>query len=617
MSNLKQLRTGPEAPWRQWFRAATIVYAQTARLAPDRGLVSGTHSGQYHLYAWDVPTGALRQLTYRPEGTVFGAISPDGRWVYYLHDNNGDEMGHFVRVPYEGGNPEDITPSMPPYSAFGLTISRSGNMLGFTASDATGFHTLVLPVNGAGVGPPREIHHSRKMMFGPTFSHNAEISVVVSTDRATLQHNSLLAFETATGKPIGELWDGPGTSVMSAGFAPLPGDTRLLVTSSRGGMQRPAIWNVRTGERTDLSLPPIEGDVTPTEWSPHARRILLSHSHQAVQRLAMYDIATRDLKWLDAPEGSIGFGTYFRSNDEIFAMWQDASHPPSLIALDANTGRQTRTVLSAGKTPLGHPWQSISFRSSDGQEIQGWLGLPDGAGPFPTILHTHGGPETQTNNMFLPASQVWMDHGFAYLAINYRGSTGFGRAFREKIWGNIGHWEIEDMVAARHWLVQQGIADPARILLTGWSYGGYLTCLALGKTPDLWAGGMAGTATVDWEMEFDDLSPALRGYSVALLGGTPQEKPQVYAAASALTYAASIKAPLLVMQGRNDTRTPARPVEVFEARLKALGKPIDVHWFDEGHMGGGVDQDLHHMELMLRFAYGVVAHDDDSLAPVT
>ncbi|OGO36946.1 MAG: hypothetical protein A2147_09705 [Chloroflexi bacterium RBG_16_57_8] len=152
----------------------------------------------------------------------------------------------------------------------------------------------------------------------------------------------------------------------------------------------------------------------------------------------------------------------------------------------------------------------------------------------------------------------------------------------------------------------EGIADAKQVLLHGWSYGGYLTLLALGKHPDLWAGGLAGTATVDWAMEYEDLSPAMKGYSVAIFGGTPEEKREQYAAASPMTYIESVKAPALIIQGRNDTRTPARPVEVYEARMKALGKSIEVHWYREGHLGGGVEQDIQHQELMMRFAYRVL-----------
>jgi dipeptidyl aminopeptidase/acylaminoacyl peptidase len=208
--------------------------------------------------------------------------------------------------------------------------------------------------------------------------------------------------------------------------------------------------------------------------------------------------------------------------------------------------------------------------------------------------------------VFGPASQAWLDHGFAFLSINYRGSTTFGRAFLEQIWGNVGRWEVEDMAAAREWLVKEGIADAARVLVTGWSYGGYLTLLALGTKPDLWAGGMAGIAVADWTIAHEDTTDTLRGVRAARFGGTPEEQPERYAASSPITYAQNVKAPVLIIQGRNDTRTPARSVETYEATMKALGKAIDVHWFDAGHGSLVVDQAIEHHELMLSFAVRVI-----------
>jgi dipeptidyl aminopeptidase/acylaminoacyl peptidase len=238
--------------------------------------------------------------------------------------------------------------------------------------------------------------------------------------------------------------------------------------------------------------------------------------------------------------------------------------------------------------------------------IQGWLGVPEGKGPFPVILHTHGGPVVVATELFLPSSQCWMDHGFAFLTINYRGSITFGREFQEKIWGNPGHWEVEDMAAAREWLVREGIARPDAILLTGGSYGGYNTLMALGKQPDLWAGGMALVAISDWAMLYEDSADTLKGYLVALFGGTPQEKPEQYRLSSPITYAQQVSAPVLIIQGRNDTRTPSRPVEVYERELKELGKPIEVQWYDAGHLGAGVERDIQDYEIMLRFAYRVL-----------
>ncbi len=595
------------APWKQRYRVKMILWAQLARQNKTRGVVSTNQTGNNQLYAWDVSTGGLRQLTRVPDGVVMGSISPDGQFIYYLQDHKGNEMGHYVRMPYSGGEPQDITPALPFYSAFGLSISAQNNLIGFTAGMKDGFHVMVMNLkNGVSLEPPREIYHGTKMTFGPTLSADGKIAALTSTERSTFQRQSIMVLDTETGKAIAELSDGKDSAVMSARFSQLKNDYRLLATSNRSGNTRPFIWNVFTGERLEINTGNIPGDISAGDWSPDGKNILLSQSYQAEQHYYLYHLETREITRLNHPSGAYGMNTYFASDDELFALWEDATQPTKLIAFGTRPDSAAHTVLSAGKVPPGHPWKSITFTSSDGQVIQGWLGLPSGKGPFATILHTHGGPEVTTTNSYIPSSQTWLDHGFGFLAINYRGSVGFGKAFREKIWGDLGHWEIEDMVAARDWLIKEGISDPKKILLTGWSYGAYLTLLGLGKRPDLWAGGMAGMATTDWAAEYDDLSPALRGYSVAIMGGTPQEKPAQYAKSSPITYADYIRAPVLIIQGRNDTRTPARPVEAFEAKLQSLGKKIEVHWYDAGHSGGGVEQDIEHMELMLRFALRIV-----------
>lgn len=614
----KELYIGDTAPWKQRFRAAVILWTQLAKAAPTRGLAASNKSGVYQLYAWHVPTGKLDQLTDRSEGILFGVLSPDGRYVYYLDDQLGNEIGHYVRIPFEGGEPQDVTPDMPPYASFGLTVSLAGNLIGFTLANPDGFHLYCIDLEPEGtIGTPRLLYHSKSLAFGPFLSHHGEIAVMASTERTGMQHYSLLAFDTASGEQMGELWDGPENSLEAVAFSPLAGDVRLLATTNRTGVKKPLLWNLRTGERTDLALDGLEGEIIPLDWSSDGQRILLCQFRHAVQQLYTYDLRDDTLTRLDHPRGTFGSfgtaGTYWGPEGEILAQWQDSTHPPQLVALDGKTGVQVRTVLAAGEVPLGHSWKSVTFTSSDGQEIQGWLGLPDGEGPFPTILDTHGGPEAVTTETFSPESQAWLDHGFAFLTINYRGSTTFGREFQEQIWGNPGHWEVEDMVAAQNWLVEQGIARRDQILLTGWSYGGYLTLQALGKEPDVWGGGMAGIAIADWTAMYEDSADTLKGYQVALFGGTPEEKPQEYAASSPITYAENVAAPVLVIQGHNDTRTTPRQVEMYEKKMRSLDKSIEIHWFDTGHLGSfaQVEQSIEHQELMLRFAYRILGLGSD------
>jgi dipeptidyl aminopeptidase/acylaminoacyl peptidase len=515
-------------------------------------------------------------------------------------------------VPFGGGEPEDTSPNLPPYSTWAGVISATGNRLAFTRADGEGFTLTAVDLGADGeMSEPRDLFRRERVTSPPVLSPEGDLAVVASTERSAMQHYTLLAFDPLTGERVGELWDGEGTSVHAGPFArrgATNGEAWLAGTTNQSGFERPLIWQPRSGERRDLQVDNLDGDVTPLDWSHDGGRLLLLETSRAQHRLWIYDVAGDALHPLDHPPGLYGWATYFGPDDEIFATWEDAAHPTRVIALDPETGAPRRTVLAAGETAPGRPLRAVTFASTDGQEIQGWLGVPEGEGPFPTILYTHGGPESVQTEEFSPDAQAWLDNGFAWFSINYRGSTTFGRAFQQQIWGNLGHWELEDMVAARDWLVREGIAHPDQIFPSGWSYGGYLTLLALGRRPELWAGGMAGVAVADWGMLYEDSSETLRGYCKALFGGTPAEKSEQYANSSPIADVGRVRAPLLIIQGRNDSRTPARPVEVYAERLSALGKTVEVDWFETGHAGGFADIDLGiaHQERMLRFAQAVL-----------
>jgi dienelactone hydrolase len=593
------------APWKQRFRAPVIASTQIARLAPTRGLVTSNRSGIYQPYSWDVPTGELRQLTDRFEGLLYRVISPNGRYVYCFADTKGNEIGHFIRIPFEGGEAEDVTPDMPPYPTFGLELSGGGNLLAFTTAVANEYQVYAVDIGPSdALDSPRLICRNKNLIHLCCLSYDGSIAVVALAS-ATKLLCGLRTLDTRTAETIAELREEPESRLDAICFAPLAGDFRVACTTNRSGVQRPLLWNPSSGERVDLRVHDLEGEIAPVDWSADGKQLLLWQVYQAVDQFYLYDIASGAMAELHFPSGAYN-RVYFSPNGEVFAEWQNSTHPQQLIALGNKLEAHPRVILSAGEVPQSRPWKSIIYTSSDGQKIQGWLARPDGDGPFPTILHMHGGPEAVMAEVFGPMSQCWLDHGFAYLTINYRGSTTFGREFLEKIWGNVGYWEVEDMVAARAWLIGQGIARPDQVFLTGWSYGGYLTLQALGTYPQLWTGGMAGIAVADWAIAHVDTTDTLRSVRALRFGGTPEEIPERYAASSPITYVEKVKAPVLIMQGRKDTRTPPRSIEMYEAKMKALGKDIEVHWFDAGHGSLSVEQNIEFQELMLRFAYRIL-----------
>ena len=132
---MKLLQLAEDALWKQRFRVPRLGATTIAPLNPERGLVLSNQSGKMQLYRWHPAGNELVQLTHRPDGVGWHAFDPAGDFIYYLDDKKGNELGHFVRLPYAGGDPVDIMPDLPVFSPAGLAFSRSNNALGFTTGD--------------------------------------------------------------------------------------------------------------------------------------------------------------------------------------------------------------------------------------------------------------------------------------------------------------------------------------------------------------------------------------------------------------------------------------------------------------------------------------------------
>ena len=137
---------------------------------------------------------------------------------------------------------------------------------------------------------------------------------------------------------------------------------------------------------------------------------------------------------------------------------------------------------------------------------------PLSEGPFPTVLHMHGGPSNIQLQTYNPAALAWMDAGFAFMTINYHGSTFFGTEWQRSIDGRLGTLEVQDMAGAHAFLARCGVISESKpgnscnksVFLQGRSYGGFLCLLGLGMRPELWAGAMASAAIADWFLMYED-----------------------------------------------------------------------------------------------------------------
>jgi dienelactone hydrolase len=585
-----------EPAWTVRFRRPTIEQLVWAPLAPDRLAAVTTEDGSSQAWAWDLSTGERRKVSDRGVGAEEALILPDGSGVVWWYDEDGSEHGRWNVSPFEGGETRPLLHDIPDAWTMGLSLVGSTVAVGLATDEEYG---VWVAKDGEGA---RALYRSRQParvgtewpQGGGGLSADASLVCIGHAEEGDIDRQALRVLDVGSGEVVGEQVD-PGRHLEAEAWA--PGGSRLAFTQERGGIERPGVWDLDAGIRTDLSLERLEGPVTPVAWTPDGSGILAHHdSGGGIQRLVSVDPSSEAVEELVAAEGTI-YEAAFRSDGELWYRFDSSVDPPSV----RDASGRTVVELPVESLPAAARSRPISWTNPSGDTIHGFLTAPDGAGPFPTIASIHGGPGWHHTDLWDPALQAFVDEGFAVLEANYRGSTGRGKAFREVLRGNIGFPETEDVVAGIDHLVGTGVADPSALFLEGWSWGGYLTTLIAGLHPDRWRAACAGIPVGDYVAAHYECAPALRAWDIATLGGSPMDLPGLYRERNPMTYVDRVRAPMLMIAGEHDSRCPLGQVMVYAHALRARDHEVQVHLYGSGHHATAVAERISHTRMTIDF----------------
>ncbi|WP_184078601.1 S9 family peptidase [Nocardiopsis mwathae] len=592
--------------WQDRFRASRISLPSWAREAPDHSMFRGNASGTWEIYTWDRATGEQRQVTKRHHGTTSGTLDPTGTWVWWFGDTDGDEFGTWRRQPFQGGPDTAAVPGLPPSYIGGLALGVSGlALVGRSTDDGFSVH-LSRPGT-----QPRTVYAHRQEGWIADLSHDESLFVIGHSEHGDSRHMAvrvLRLLPDGTAATVADLWDGPGRDLTPVGFA--PGGHRVLVLHERHGRVEPLIWDPLTGTEQEIRID-LPGELS-AGWTPDGRSLLISQDHRARSRVHRHDPATGATTPLDIPDGLVAAAAA-RPDGTVEYSWSSSEHPP--VVRDT-----TGATLLAPPGPVAPP--SVPVRDVDvpgpGGDIHALVSVPAGAAePLPTVFMVHGGPQAQDVDAFSAAVSAWVDHGFAVVRVNYRGSSGYGAAWRDAIEGRVGLTELEDIKAVRDWAVASGLADAGRMILEGGSWGGYLTLLGLGVYPEDWSLGIAAMPLADYAASYADQMESLRAFDRSMFGGSPDDVPDLYRRSSPITYVENVTAPVLILAGENDPRCPIRQIDNYIARLTELGKSHEVYRFDAGHGSFVVEELIRHMSAELDFAQRFTAPRREGPSPRT
>jgi dipeptidyl aminopeptidase/acylaminoacyl peptidase len=552
-------------------------------------------SGSWQVWTMDLADGRRAQRTDEPMGVEAVLVAPDGRVVWWC-DDTGDERGRWMAAPFADGDPIPLVPGVDEGWSAGISFAGDVVVLGIVTDDdyrvivaAPGSAPRILRTSRTPSGVGREDPPGTGGI-----SADGGLVCLRHTDHGDILHHGLMALDASDGTVVAQL-DDPGSNLDPVAWSPRPGDDRLVFTSERGPLERPAIWSPRSGERRDLVVD-LPGAAIPIAWWPDGSAIVIRHEFEGTFELHRLDPQGGDIALIADPNGEIA-GSAVRPDGDVWFETSDSAHMPRVMS---ETGEEI-LASSGERAPRGRPYRSFWFENPHGQRIQSFVVTPPGDGPFPTVMSVHGGPEWHEREAFDPETQAFVDDGYAVALVNYRGSTGYGIAFRRALIGDPWFPETEDIVAGLDALIAAGIADPDRVVFAGWSWGGCLACLNEGLHPDRWRAVFAGIPAGDMIAAHHASMPEIQAYDVAIYGGTPEEVPDLYRERNPMTYVDRAVAPVLVIAGERDPRCPIEGITPWVEALRARGVSVEMYLYPAGHHANRVDDQVRHMQLILDF----------------
>ncbi|MHA2254054.1 MAG: S9 family peptidase [Candidatus Kariarchaeaceae archaeon] len=247
------------------------------------------------------------------------------------------------------------------------------------------------------------------------------------------------------------------------------------------------------------------------------------------------------------------------------------------------------------------------YTSYDGLKVQGWLIRNPNNPTAPLIVQCHGGPTYATFNDWDPFTQILVNAGYHVFQPNFRGSTTFGPDFQALNAGDMGGGDVQDVVFAAKYATEL-LNLQTKPILTGGSYGGYLTLQCSGKHPEIWAGGIARVPLADLAGEWEHANAHYRQFLTHFLGGTYEEKSELYHERSPITHLEHLKSPVLILAGKNDPNAYFEPTQNFYDKARNMQKPVSMIVSEGGHGSKSSEETMEKLVHMIDFLKTKVSH---------
>jgi dipeptidyl aminopeptidase/acylaminoacyl peptidase len=548
-------------------------------------------SGRNNL--WTIPStgGWPTQLTISDQRQAMPAWSPDGKWIAYMSDKDGNELWDIFLVSPQSGEVTNLTAS-PDSADEAPAWSPDSRLVAYMTKDKTSPSFEIEIIDIASRLTTHVTRNSPPHLgnTSPLWSPDGR-SLAYTQENASGKDSNIFLYDLAT-KAATNLTPHSGDQTFhAAAFSP-DGKTLLLTSNAANGYDNVALLDIASKKLSWITADKWE--MHATGFSPDGRTVVWSANVDGREALYSSNLSGGDVHRFELPEGLNAFAgapsPFTRDGQRLLYNHSGAKTPNDLYVFDLKSKQSIQLtnsfVAGLSSSSMVSP-TLIHYPSRDGKfTISAWAYVPNNIvrnQQYPAIVYIHGGPASQSMDGFNRFVQYMNNQGYLVIAPNYRGGTGYGREFQEGNRRDAGGEELNDVLGAAEFLRRTGFVDPAKLIVMGGSYGGYLTMMAVTRHPEMWAAGVAIVPFVNWFTEFENEDPQLQEYDRLFMGDPVKDK-ALWEDRSPINFIDKVKAPLLILAGGNDPRCPkSEAQQVATAIKKHGGTAILKIYEDEGH----------------------------------
>ncbi len=548
-------------------------------------LISSNRSGIYNMYTVPTAGGELTPITQSDSSSVFGiSYFPNDDRVLFRMDGNGDEIYHIYLRDVDGTQ-KDLTPDEGKRASFyGWTEDKKGFL--YTSNKRDDRFTDLYEMD-LETFTPKLLYQNNDGYFLGSLSKDKKYLPLIKPINTNDSDLFLYGMNDKSLVKINSTQSGNSPEDFS------PDGTALYYTSDDGN-EFSQLMKYDIANKTSEKVMTKSWDIMGSYFTENGTYQVTYINEDAKNVIEVLDVASG--KPLDLPsfDGMDITNVGFSRDEKQMRFYAGGSHTPSnLYVYDLESKKQTKLTDVLNDEIQAQDMVRASvvrYKSFDGLEIPAIYYLPHQASAetkVPAMVWVHGGPGGQSRQGFSSFIQYMVNHGYAVLAVNNRGSSGYGKTFYQMDDLNHGDKDLKDCVAGKDWLAQQPEIDAEKIGIIGGSYGGYMTMAALTFTPEEFDVGVNLFGVTNWIRTLRSIPPWWEAQREALYLelGDPNSADSVrLREISPLFHTDKVTKPLIVLQGSQDPRVLQVESDEIVAGVRKNGVPVEYVLFeDEGH----------------------------------